>query len=139
MNFDKKFLADVWNANPDKVELIAEYFYDILFHENKDTEQLFKQAEMHFQKMEFKKAFDHILNRLDDEKHLTEYLRDSGIRHACYGITAEHYPKVEYSIMQSLERIFKDTWDDKAIKEWESLVKYVLDLMVEGPKKSDQK
>ncbi len=132
MKFNKEFLEKAWVSHQEKAELIAEYFYDILFHENEGTDELFKSSEMHFQKMEFKKAFNYILANLDRPEKLKEYLNDSGIRHVCYGIEPKHYVVVEQTLLKTFERIFKESWTDETRDQWSALIDQIIKLMKEG-------
>ncbi|MDH5580932.1 MAG: globin domain-containing protein [Bdellovibrionales bacterium] len=132
MNFDKEYLQATWNQNLEKTELISEYFYDILFHEYEGTEDLFEKTEMHFQKMEFQKAINHIINNLGDTVKLEQYLKESGIRHVCYGITPIYYNVVEVSLQKTFEKVFQDIWTDDTKKQWKLLITYILDTMKKG-------
>ncbi|MFZ8934573.1 MAG: globin domain-containing protein [Bacteriovoracaceae bacterium] len=132
MNFDKKYLKKTWNENLEQADLIAEYFYDILFHEFEGTEELFNNTEIHFQKMEFQKAITNIINNLDDPDKVETYLKESGIRHICYGIVPKYYKTVESALFKTFEQVFKDCWSQKMKEQWQLFINFILETMKKG-------
>jgi len=111
---------------------LATTFYQMLEDTYPESKILFQSAKMNVQKMEFERAFYHILSLLDQPEELQKYLHDIGIRHMTYGILAIHYPMITQTLILTLKSLFAEQWNGDIEKNWKDLIQTILKQMLNG-------
>jgi len=110
----------------------ANYFYQELLLAHSDLATGFRNTDISKQKEKLLDGVAQIFTLLDNEKKLSQYLYDLGIRHICYEVTEEHYPIVRNVLLKSVKHIHQSEWNQKYENWWSAVITTIIDHMMAG-------
>lgn len=128
---DPQLLKDNFALVASHGEDVAAYFYADLFDRDPALRAMFP-GNMEKQRQMLLSALSHVVSVVDDASVLVPYLRELGLRHRGYGVTAEHFPAVGASLLATLRHFSGDTWSPAIGKEWAEAYAVVSQVMQEA-------
>jgi len=110
----------------------ADFFYQELLSTHSELATVFRNTDLSKQKEKLIEGIDRIFMLLDDEKNLTGYLNDLGVRHICYEVTEKHYPVVREVLLKAVKHVHQSEWNQNYENWWNSLSMIITDQMIVG-------
>lgn len=111
------------------METMVETFYYNLLKKNPDLVPAFSNGDIHKQKREFISALNTIFSLWVNEKALSLYLADLGVRHITRSVRNETYDIVIEELMLSLEAVHGALWTGHLKLTWRQTLNYIADSM----------
>ncbi len=102
---------------PDK-ERFAAAFYDRLFASSPETKQLFAKTDMKKQQAVLMAAIAMVVSGVEKGENVVPVLKELGLRHKTYGVTAEHYPMVAQALLETLSEFLGPQWTPEVKGAW---------------------
>ncbi len=94
---------------------------------------MFRNTNLSKQKGKLIEGVERIFELLDeDEKKLTRYLNDLGVRHICYEVTEKHYPVVKEVLLKAVKHVHQSEWNQEYENWWNALIAMMTDRMIAG-------
>ncbi|MES9970951.1 MAG: globin family protein [Candidatus Thiodiazotropha sp.] len=112
-------------------EQAANLFYTRLFEVYPEVKPYFK-GDMQLQGRKLMNMIDMAVNSLDDLDPMLEAIRDSGKRHAGYGVKTEDYDKVADALLWTLEQGLGEAFTDEVRHAWVSTYTALSSVMKSG-------
>ncbi|MCO4795637.1 MAG: hypothetical protein KC493_18100 [Bacteriovoracaceae bacterium] len=137
MSLDVKSLRSNFELLKPIAPEFADKFYEYLWGDYPASKALFEDVKMEKQKTALIGSLVYIVDNLENEKSLVEYLESMGSRHNNYGTEEAHYEIVGASIIKALKFFFKRLWDEKTEANWVAAYGVISSCMIEGSKKSN--
>ncbi len=109
----------------------AVLFYGRLFEVYPEVRPLFK-SDMKEQGRKLMGMINTAVNALDNLEPMLEAIRDSGRRHAAYGVKDEDYAKVADALLWTLERGLGDAFTPAVKDAWATVYGALADVMKSG-------
>ncbi len=109
----------------------AALFYGRLFEAYPEVRSYFK-GDMDEQGRKLMAMIGMAVNSLDNLEPLLPAIRESGRRHAIYGVKEEDYDKVAGALLWTLEQGLGDAFTDKVKGAWVKTYTVVAGVMKEG-------
>lgn len=112
----------------------ADYFYQELFTTNSDLATVFRNTDLSQQKEKLVEGVGRIVELFvdADEKRLTKYLHDLGVRHICYEVTEKHYPVMREVLLKAVKHVHQSEWNQEYERLWNSLSTTIIEHMIAG-------
>lgn len=110
-------------------DAFAATFYDNLFHAHPALRPLFP-GDMRPQRIKLVQALAHVILSLDNLAAVIDDVRALGLRHAAYGVTADHYDAVGEILLQTLSQMLGDAFDHASEAAWALAYGTVADAMM---------
>lgn len=112
----------------------ADHFYQELFTTNSDLATVFRNTDLSQQKEKLIEGIGRIFELVvdADEKRLTGYLNDLGVRHICYEVTEKYYPVMREVLLKSVKHVHQSEWNQEYEKLWNSLSTTIIEHMIAG-------
>ena len=110
----------------------VEHFYEELFGRYPQAQALFKNVNWQKQRKALANSLAHIVEFLEDEEHLTDYLRKMGERHSPYGTQPEHFAWVGEALLATFEYFFDEQWTSELKENWTMAYTFVAEQMQIG-------
>lgn len=134
MSLNKNLIVESFDAVKPHADDVVAYFYDTLFANHPEAKGLFKSVDMEEQKKALIGALVHCVDNINDEGHLTKYLKSLGGRHVRYGVEEGHYAWVGEALLQTFEYFFDESWTAEIEDAWTQLYTFMSDTMKLGAK-----
>lgn len=115
---------------------IADKFYEFLWEDYPTSKALFDGVKMDSQKKALINSLVFIVENLEEEEKLVQYLSSMGERHLKYGTQEEHYDWVGASLLKTFAFFFQDEWTDELEEQWSMAYNFIAQTMIEGAKGS---
>jgi hemoglobin-like flavoprotein len=112
--------------------IVVDHFYVELFTRYPGAKGLFKNANMERQKLALANGLAHIVEFLEDEDHLPDYLKKMGARHVPYGAKPEHFNWVGESLLATFEYFFDSQWTPELKQTWSDAFGVISGFMIDG-------
>ena len=109
----------------------AELFYRRLFEIDPATATLFK-GDMNQQGRRFMQVLAAAVGSLSSMSTLVPIVQRLGLRHAAYGIRAEHYDSVQQALLWTLALILQDEYTDEVRSAWATAYAMLAGVMKEA-------
>jgi hemoglobin-like flavoprotein len=109
----------------------AELFYKRLFEIEPATATLFK-GDMNQQGRKFMQVLAAAVGSLSSMSTLVPIVQRLGLRHAAYGIRAEHYDSVQQALLWTLALILQDEYTDEVRSAWATAYAMLAGVMKEA-------
>jgi hemoglobin-like flavoprotein len=109
----------------------AELFYKRLFEIEPATATLFK-GDMNQQGRRFMQVLAAAVGSLSSMSTLVPIVQRLGLRHAAYGIRAEHYDSVQQALLWTLALILQDEYTDEVRSAWATAYAMLAGVMKEA-------
>jgi len=129
---ESELLEESFAALAPQGEALAARFYQRLFENYPDVIPLFSGISPGEQQKKLLAALVLLVQNLHKPDVLSEYLRGLGVRHAHYGVTAEHYPLVAESLLAAMEELAGDLWTAEVERAWENTLDTVATIMLQA-------
>ncbi len=110
-------------------------FYQRLFSVAPALRPLF-QTEIEIQSKKLMKTLTAVLGLAEKPAEFRETLEQLGARHVGYGAKPEHYPVVVETLIYMLETVLGDSFTPRIRNLWQSLLKTISEMMIEGANKA---
>lgn len=107
----------------------AAAFYDNLFHAHPALRPMFP-GDMRPQRTKLVQALAHVILSLDNLAAVIDDVRALGMRHAGYGVTADHYDAVGEALLRTLAQTLGDAFDHASEAAWALAYGTVADAMI---------
>jgi hemoglobin-like flavoprotein len=127
---DPQLLKDNFALVASHGEDVAAYFYADLFERDPALRAMFP-GNMDKQRQMLLSALSHVVSVVDDPSALVPYLRELGLRHRGYGVTAEHFPAVGASLLATLRHYSGRAWSPALEEGWAEAYTVVSQVMQE--------
>lgn len=139
MSLDVRTLKESFQLLAPQADLLAERFYDRLFHDYPELQVLFEGVELSEQKRKLIQSLTVIVRSLEKPEQLTSYLKDLGIRHDDYGVTEEDYLPVGVSLLGAMSELAgPELWTEEINDAWSEAIDTVAQLMLQGAAERNQ-
>jgi hemoglobin-like flavoprotein len=102
-----------------------------LFADYPQVRPLFKDADLSEQRWKLVQSLAVIVKSLEEPERLSRYLKDSGSRHAEYGIE-EPYEPVSKTMLTTLAEVAGPAWNEELHAAWSDALGAVKGLMLAG-------
>ncbi|QCK85260.1 hemin receptor [Phreatobacter aquaticus] len=112
-------------------DVFAALFYDKLFDSDPMLRPMFP-ADMRPQRAKLIQALAHVILSLDNLGAVLDDVRSLGMRHAAYGVEANHYALVGETLLAALAETLGARFDAKAEAAWALAYGIVSDAMIEA-------
>jgi len=109
----------------------AELFYKRLFEIEPATAPLFKRG-MREQGEHFMRVLALAVGSLSNGPTLAYMVKQLGVRHASYGVTAEHYDAVRRALLWMLAAILQDGYTEEVREAWSTAYSMLAGIMKEA-------
>ena len=110
-------VRDTWAKVIVHREALASRFYTLLFQKAPQTQALFKN-DMQAQGVKLIDTLNFIVDHLDEPDLLLPAARDLAVRHVSYGVAPEHYEIVGACLIEAMQSILGDEFDEAATADW---------------------
>ena len=111
---------------------LVEYFYDQLFEQYPGVLPLFADADMQAQQGKLLSALATVVASLRTPEVLVPHLQELGRKHVAYGAEPAHYEAVGQVLLESMEAIAGDLWNDELLAAWAEAYGIVSAVMIEA-------
>lgn len=109
---------------------LTEHLYASLFAKRPDAEELFGTYSQANQQRMMSETLAAVLNMLDQEPWLDEYVRAMGMRHQfSYETPTEMYPPYAEALIEALEAVSGSDWTPKLARSWRAALDQVNEMM----------
>ena len=105
MSLDVRTLKESFQLLAPQADLLADRFYDRLFHDYPELQVLFEGVEFPEQKRKLIQSLTVIVRSLEKPEQLTSYLKDLGIRHDDYGVSEDDYLPVGVTLLTVMSEL----------------------------------
>jgi len=109
----------------------AQLFYKRLFEINPAIEPLFKRG-MKEQGEQFMRVLALAVGGLSNIATLASMVKQLGVRHASYGVTAEHYDAFRRALLWMLAAILQDAYTEEVREAWSTAYSMIAGIMKEA-------
>ena len=109
----------------------AELFYKRLFEIEPATEPLFKRG-LREQGEHFMRVLALAVGGLSNVPTLAPLVKQLGVRHVAYGVTAAHYDAVRRALLWMLAAILQDRYTDEVREAWSTAYAMLAGIMKEA-------
>lgn len=134
MSLNVELLKKSFSAIRPHAQEVVSHFYDTLFAKYPQAKPLFEKIDMNRQKLALANGLAHIVDYLEEQDHLVDYLKKMGARHVKYGVKNEHYPWVADALLSTFEYYFDEHWTPELKKAWTDALNVVASVMMDGMK-----
>ncbi len=111
---------------------VADHFYETLFKDYPQVKALFVKVRMDVQKKALINSLVMIVDSLDQEEKLSNYLKGMGARHFDYSVSTKLYPAVGATLIKTFKHFFKDKWTKELESAWTEAYGAISQLMIQG-------
>ena len=125
-------LEESFAAIADQGEQLAKRFYERLFEQYPETQNLFDGVSIAGQEKKLLASLVLLVQNVQKPDVLTEYLTGLGARHMHYGVSAEDYPKVAENLLSVLEEFAGELWTSEVSVAWENTLNTVAKIMLDA-------
>lgn len=129
---DIQLLRDSFAAVVPIAKEVSDKFYEFLFTDYPEAKTMFENVDMDKQKDHLVKSLSYIVDNLDKETALTEFLKNMGARHSGYGVTPDHYPLVGNTLLKTFAHFFGENWTHELQEQWAAAYNFITITMLEG-------
>lgn len=112
-------------------ELVA-LFYDKLFEQHSGVQPLFAGSDPQEQQGKLLSALALVVANLRTPDVLVPALQELGRKHVAYGAEPAHYDAVGQVLLESMETIAGDLWNDELLAAWAEAYGIVSSVMIEA-------
>jgi hemoglobin-like flavoprotein len=109
----------------------AELFYKRLFEIEPEAAALFK-GDMKHQGEKFMRVLAVAVGSLSNMSTLVPMVQQLGVRHAIYGVKAEHYDSVRRALLWALAVILQDAYTTEVCSAWSTAYAMLAGVMKEA-------
>lgn len=109
----------------------GEIFYKRLFEVEPAARSLFKD-DIKEQRMKFMQVLAVAVGGLSNMATLTPIVQQLGVRHATYGVRAEHYDSARQALMWTLALVLQDAYTDDVQSAWNTAYSMLAGVMKEA-------
>ena len=134
--FDKKILQTSFGTIQTQKEKFLNQFFSLLLADFPALRPYFESVDMELQKTEFNRAVIFIIRNLEHEDKLKAFLLGLGEVHASFGIKSVHYSWLSQTLIKCLGETLKEEFIDSVKKEWEHLINFIGETMIQGARQS---
>ena len=110
---------------------LAELFYKRLFEIEPATAPLFK-GDMKQQGLQFMRVLALAVGSLSSMSTLVPVVQQLGVRHATYGVKAEHYDAVRRALLWALAATLQDAYTTEVREAWSTAYAMLAGIMREA-------
>jgi methyl-accepting chemotaxis protein len=128
---DTKLIAESFARMSANGEELTRDFYKRLFHHAPGVRPMFSE-DTEEQSMRLLSTLNLVVKSLDRPEELTGPLLAIGARHNKYGATAEHYPVVIDTMIETLANQMGAEWTSAIEQAWRDLLNHAAELMIKG-------
>jgi len=132
MPLDIQMIRDSFSKAKPIAGEVADKFYENLFEIAPPAKALFESVEMDTQKKALMNSLVFVVDNIDKEKKLHDYLFKMGARHFDYGATEDHYPIVGEALLNTLAHFLGDEWTPELEDQWVLAYQAISGMMIEG-------
>lgn len=132
MDLKKEQFLDTLELIGKRPDFFSAFFYERVAERMPEFKEIFRNTDLRLQRAEFIKGLLVIFSLYEDASELSTFLTELGTRHVCYEVRSEHYPQVKEALMDSLRELHGSTWNSKLEHNWEELMNYITQLMLQG-------
>ncbi|MCA9097056.1 MAG: PAS domain-containing protein [Planctomycetaceae bacterium] len=139
MSLDVRTLKESFQLLAPQADLLADRFYDRLFHDYPELQVLFEEVELPEQKRKLIQSLTVIVRSLEKPEQLTSYLKDLGIRHDDYGVSEDDYLPVGVTLLTVMSELAgPEIWTQEINDAWSEAIDTVAQLMLQGAAERNQ-
>jgi hemoglobin-like flavoprotein len=112
---------------------LTDHLYESLFAKRPDAEELFGTYSRANQQRMMSETLAAVLNMLDKEHWLDEYVHAMGSRHQfSYETPAEMYPPYAEALLEALAAVSGSDWTPELERSWKAALHRVNEMMTAG-------
>ena len=112
---------------------LTDHLYESLFAKRPDAEELFGTYSRANQQRMMSETLAAVLNMLDKEHWLDEYVHAMGSRHQfSYETPAEMYPPYAEALLEALAAVSGSDWTPELERSWKAALDRVNEMMTAG-------
>ena len=112
---------------------LTDQLYESLFAKRPDAEELFGTYSRANQQRMMSETLAAVLNMLDQEPWLGEYVHAMGSRHQfSYETPADMYPPYAEALLEALAAVSGSEWTEELARSWRAALEQVNELMIAG-------
>jgi hemoglobin-like flavoprotein len=112
---------------------LTDHLYESLFAKRPDAEELFGTYSRANQQRMISETLAAVLNMLDKEHWLDEYVHAMGSRHQfSYETPAEMYPPYAEALLEALAAVSGSDWTPELERSWKAALDRVNEMMTAG-------
>jgi chemotaxis signal transduction protein/hemoglobin-like flavoprotein len=127
-----ELLESSFEALKPRGDELVELFYDSLFEQYPGVLPLFSDADMQEQQGKLLSALALVVANLRTPDVLVPALQELGRKHVGYGAEPAHYDAVGQVLLESMEAIAGDLWNDELLAAWAEAYGIVSSVMIEA-------
>ncbi len=125
------YVKSSWSKVEPIADQAADLFYTRLFEVYPEVKPYFK-GDMGSQGKKLMAMLGTVVGSLDNLEPLLQTIRDSGKRHAGYGVQVEDYDKVADALLWTLEKGLGDAFSEDVKQAWVASYAVLAGVMKEG-------
>lgn len=129
-----KLIRESFDAIKPHADDVMKHFYSELFNRYPQSRALFNPEKIKQQRLMLSNALAHIVEYLEEQDHLQDYLKKMGARHIRYKVQEEYFPWVGEALIATFKFYFENQWTPELQKSWTELYGFITHYMLEGMK-----
>ncbi len=130
---DKDLLREHLAELSEHEAALTDHLYENLFAKLPDAEELFGTYSRANQQRMMSETLAAVLNMLDQEPWLGDYVHAMGSRHQfSYETPAEMYPPYAEALLEALAAVSGSDWTPALARSWKAALDQVNDMMIAG-------
>lgn len=110
----------------------TEAFYGAIFRLRPDLRHMFPD-DLEGQRKRFVTEFDALIFEIDHLHELNSRAAKLGSRHHSYGVQPDHYGSVGEALLEALQVVLAEEWDEYSEQAWSGAFGLVADAMQDQP------
>ena len=118
---------------------VVGHFYTVLFETYPEVKTLFQDVDFPLQKKALIGSLSYIVDCLDDQGKLVDYLKSMGGRHYRYNVKQKHYEMVGKSLITTFKYYFGSNWTPELSDQWVRAYGIIADCMLLGAEEESRK
>jgi len=112
---------------------LTDHLYESLFAKRPDAKELFGTYSRANQQRMMSETLAAVLNMLDQEPWLGQYVHSMGSRHQfSYETPAEMYPPYAEALLEALAAVSGSDWTEDLARAWKAALDQVNEMMIAG-------
>lgn len=124
-----KLLQQSFELLAPQSDRLAKRFYELLFANYPQYKPLFAATDFADQRQKLIQSLALVVKSAKNSGSIAKYLRDLGLRHVEYGITADDYAPVGETLLAVLAEFAGRQWTDELQAAWEDAVAFIAEQM----------
>ncbi|MEB3336301.1 MAG: adenylate/guanylate cyclase domain-containing protein, partial [Leptolyngbyaceae bacterium] len=114
----------------DEISEVSATFYETLFRNYPQVRPLFINTDIVVQQQKFARTLELMVENLRRPEAVAQVLRELGVKHIGYGVTAEYYPMIRDALLDTFALHMGDCWTPEVAEAWDDAYGLIQEMML---------